>query len=79
MTFFVYHGFVDPDSYDASDGPVYRLTECVTVQELSNLKRDHEEGAANPEASNAIFRVIEGVERELEGYMVTHSWRLKGK
>jgi hypothetical protein len=76
--FYVYHGFVNSDNYDASEGPVYRLTECETEEDILDLKADHDVNLTG-ESGHAIFRVIEGKERELEPREVVTSWKLVNK
>ena len=73
--YFVYYGYVDPDNYDASNGPVYKLVMCVTTKEVLELKERHEQGL-DSESSNPIFRVIEGVERNVVKKETVVSWKI---
>jgi hypothetical protein len=74
--YYVYHGYVGPDNHDASDGPVYELTECETEEDVLGLRADFDANI-NGETSHVIFRVIEGKERKLEPKERVTSWRLK--
>lgn len=79
MTFFVFHGWVDSDNADASegDGP-YRLTECETEEDVSALRARHEEdlGLIGDEAERPIFRVIRGEDVAMKATKVETKWRL---
>jgi hypothetical protein len=62
--YFVYHGYVSPNSYDAREDPVYQLTTLDTEEEVSEFKKTFMEDIDNEENYNPIFTVIEG--RELK-------------
>ena len=73
--FYVYHGFVNSDHHDASESPVYQLTECQTEQDVLDVRADHDANLTG-ETGGAIFRVIEGKERKLEPKERVVSWKL---
>lgn len=72
--FFVYHGYVNSDHYDTADGPIFELTECETEEDVTGLKEDFDLNA-HAESSHIIFRVIQGVERELVPREKVIKWR----
>jgi hypothetical protein len=74
--FYVYHGYVSADRYDASEGPLYEITECRTVDDVMKLLAEHHEAQHN-ECANAIFRVFEGQERKLSPVNIVEKWELK--
>ena len=73
--YYVYHGYVNSDNYDSSEGPIHELTECKDEQAVLDLKEDFDLNA-HEESSHIIFRVIEGKERQLEPKEKVTSWRL---
>lgn len=74
--FYVYSGYVSPDNWDSSNGPTHKLTSFDTADEVAEAKADFE-ASLNSECAHAIFRVIEGVERQLKPVEVVRSWSLK--
>lgn len=74
--FFVYYGYVGPDNYDASEGPIYKLTACATEQEVIELKKELDAEFDPSTDSNVIFKVIEGEERTLKPEQVIVDYKL---
>lgn len=73
--FFVYHGYVGPDNYDARNGPFFKLTKCNNEAEvLALLKKHDEELGSGP--SHQRFRVIEGVAREIKAVSTVTKYKL---
>ena len=65
--YFVYSGYVTPDDYDASEGPIYTLNKFFTEEQVLAFRKEFEEETCDPEyAGNVIFTVIEGVERTIK-------------
>jgi hypothetical protein len=57
--FYVYKGFIGPDNYDCSYGPLFTLKEFETEQEvLEDHKEFHEDRGS--EDSHVTYRAIEG-------------------
>ena len=73
--FYVYHGYVSPDNYDASESPCYELTKIENDTELDRFKREFEEKLSN-DATNIEFIVVEGVERKLVPKETVTHWIL---
>ena len=64
--YFVYSGYVTPDSYDSSEGPIYTIKEFSTEEQVLHFRKDFGEEVSDPEyAGNVIFQVIEGVEKTI--------------
>ena len=64
--YFVYSGFVGPDNYDCSEGPIYTVNEFVSKEDVLSYLQEFNEATDNVECSNLIFRVFEGVERKIQ-------------
>lgn len=62
--FFVISGYCSPDNYTSNDGPVLRLREFKTVEEVEAARQAFFEVPFGREHSDVTFRVIEGVERK---------------
>lgn len=73
--FYVYHGYVNSDNCDASEGPIFKLSQFETEKQLLAFKEDFEESVSN-ECSHAVFRVIQGLEREMVPVEKITKWRL---
>jgi hypothetical protein len=73
--FYVYHGYVNSDNYDSEDGPLHELTECKTEEDVCDLKADFDLNATK-DSSQVIFRVIQGLERDIEPKEKVVSWKL---
>ena len=73
--FYVYHGYVGPDNYDASEKPCYRLTEFQTAEEVAAAHQEFQEELPL-EASNVKFEVIEGTKRHLVEKEKVTEWEL---
>lgn len=73
--FYVYHGYVSPDNYDASNGPTYVLDEFSTEEEVIAFKEEFDSNL-NDETSNVIFRVIKGKELSVEPVEKVTTWKL---
>ena len=58
MKYYVYHGYVGPDHYDASDGPLYKLESVDTAEEVEQIRKQHLIDSAD--GVNPIFIVIRG-------------------
>ena len=65
MKYYVYSGYASPDNYDASEGPIYTMTVCETVQEVLDLKKYFDRDVKLSESSNSYFRVFHGEEKFL--------------
>ena len=65
MNYYVYHGYVGPDHYDASDGPLYKLEAVDTAEEVEQIRKQHLIDSAD--GDNPIFAVIGGVCSLLSG------------
>jgi hypothetical protein len=74
--YYVYSGYVSPDNCDSSERPTYTLREFRTADEVAAAKAEFEAEAQGDDNSNAIFRVIEGVERELKPVEVVQRWSI---
>ena len=72
--FYVYYGYVSPDNYDASEGPTYKIEEFKTAEAVEHFKREFEEDYLNDDCDNVIFRVFDGVERELKPKVIVDSY-----
>ena len=59
MKYYVYHGYVGPDHYDASDGPLYKLEAVDTAKEVDEIRKQHLIDSAD--GDNPIFAVIGGM------------------
>ena len=75
--FFVYYGYVGPDNYDASEGPIYKLTKCDTKEEVIDLRKGFDSMVDREDVSNPIFRVFEGEELELIPKKVVVDYTIK--
>lgn len=75
--FFVYYGYVGPDNYDASEGPIYKLAKCETEEEVIDLKKGFDSIVNEGNVSNPIFRVFEGEELELVPKKVVVDYTIK--
>ena len=64
--YYVYSGYVGPDNYDCSEGPVYTVNEFSSKEAVLAFRKEFEEGSDYDERSNVIFRVFEGIERKLK-------------
>ena len=61
--YFVYSGYVSPDGYDASEGPIYTLNKFFGEEAVLAFRKEFEEETNDPEyAGNVIFKVIQGEE-----------------
>lgn len=76
--YYVYHGYVSPDNYDASEGPIFKLTECETEGDVLKLKEQFEQ-EIHAGCAHVIFRVFKGKELELEAEEKVTVWKLKNK
>lgn len=78
MKFFVFHGYVTPDNYDASGGGgPYKFDVVDTEQKVMDLRREHEEALSNPEATHPVFRVIQGEELSVVPETRVETWTLR--
>lgn len=73
--YFVYKGYVSSDNFDASYGPTYTLTAYNTAAEVIKAKKEFEAGI-NKECQHVIFRVIEGIERNMTPKEKIIEWEL---
>jgi len=74
--YFVYHGGVTPDNYDASEGRgPYRLDVCETENEVLDLRKEHED-SLDRETSHPIFRVFLGDELTMLPEQKVTTWKL---
>jgi len=62
--FYVYHGYVDADNYDCSEGPVYKVNAYTSEADVLAFRMEFYE-EINEDCSRVIFRVFEGNEREI--------------
>jgi len=74
--YYVYHGFVNSDNYDASEGPIFKLSRFVTEKQVIEFRKEFNE-RVNCECAHVVFRVFEGKERELIPKETVMEWRLK--
>lgn len=74
--FYVYYGYVSADNYDVSEGPIYKVAEFRTSDEVASFRKEFDEDYLHDECSNIIFRVFEGVERTLKPKEVIQSYDL---
>ena len=63
--FFVVCGYCSPDNYTSNDGPVLELLEFDTTKEVEACYKQFKEETRG-EASDLVFRIIEGRERKIE-------------
>lgn len=74
--FFIYYGYVSPDHYNSSGGPLYKIKEVRTAEEVAAFRKEFDEDYLHDECSNIIFRVFEGEERFLRPKKVVESYEL---
>lgn len=73
--FYVYHGYVNADNYDCSEGPRYVIDEFISSESVVEFKKEFDEGIYD-ECSNVIFRVFEGAEKSLKPVEVVTKYEL---
>ena len=73
--YFVYHGYVNSDNYDYSAGPIFKVVEFKTPEEVEEFKLEFEE-EVNEDCIHVIFRVFEGTERVLVENEVVVNYKL---
>jgi hypothetical protein len=74
--YYVYHGYVNSDNYDASEGPIFKLSQCETEEQVLELKKEFDEGIYDG-CAHITFRVIEGKELELIPKEKVIVWKLE--
>ncbi len=75
VMYFVYEGYVSSDNCDTSYGPTYTLTAYNTVADVIEAKKEFE-NRLHKECQYAIFRVIEGVEKNMTPKEKIVEWEL---
>ncbi len=73
--FYIYSGYVSPDHYDASEGPIYVIKNVASKEEVADFREEFQEEIRD-ECSNVIFRVFEGKERQLKAKDVVTRYEL---
>lgn len=74
--FYVYHGYVSPDNYDCSNGPIYKISEFQFEHEVLTFRKQFDEDILS-DCANVIFRVFEGGERKIMENKVVVSYCFK--
>ena len=74
--YYVYHGYVGPDNHDASEGPIFKLSQFENTEQVLAFKKEFDEGV-HGDCSHVTFRVIEGKELELVPEKTVTVWRLE--
>ena len=73
---YVYHGYVGPDHYDCSYGPIYKLTECKSSEEVCKLREEHKD-CLGDDTSNEIFIIIQGTRKKLVPVESVTRWEIE--
>lgn len=81
MKYFVFSGYVSPDSYDCCEGNMpYNITEYNSKEEVLNFKKFFDEEISG-ECNNIIFRIFKGEELNIveEEIIIKKIYTLKKK
>lgn len=74
--YYIYYGYVDSDTHDASEEPVYKIKECDSEEEVLSFRSEFDK-ELHDECDNIIFRVFEGKERTLVPKKIVESYELE--
>ncbi len=73
--FYVYCGYVSSDSYDASEGAIYKLLTFNTKEEVLYFHKEFQEDV-HEECSHVIFKVFTGTELFVRPKTVVETYEL---
>lgn len=73
--FYVYCGYVSSDSYDASEGAIYKLHQFLTKADVLEFHKEFT-GDVHKHCSHVIFRVFNGTELFVRPKTVVETYEL---